>query len=225
MPFSERTLAAIDQAIDEGALAAHPLVTAWAEGQLSRDDLRAFATQYYQHLNALPRYVSTVHAGCDDLQIRRTLLELLTVIEATSPTVSELWLQSCAALGLFSDSVRQATSTTATQACINDFVYLCQSGTAQGLAALYTYVRQIPQVARLQRQGLIDHYGMTQGPGIEVFDVRSYRAGVHAGHLREALVRAIDCDDMAREALGATDAALTALRGMFSGAMPQLAAR
>ena len=220
MPFSERTMLAIDELCDASSLVEHPLIAAWGEGTLNRDELRAFATQYYHHIEAFPRYVSTVHSITPDALTRRALLEVLWSAESRTPTAADLWLQTCAALGLFSDSVRSAQCTPTTEACTNDFFYLCQSSTVSGLAALYAWSRQLPATCKVQCEALKQEYGMNSGPGLEFFEVCGYSGAAHAQSLRVALKHSICNAESAREATGAADAAMTALRGMFSGAIP-----
>lgn len=225
MPLSDRTLVRIEEMIDEANIAGHPFVTAWRDGTLTRDDLRAFAAQFHQHVDAFPRYVSTIHSHALDPATRRTLLDLLIAAEDRSPTMSDLWLQTCAALGLFSDSVRAAVPTHATEACVNDFFYLCQSSTVAGLAALYTYVRLVPATVGPWREGLRDHHGLAQGPGVAYFDAAEHVAIEKAQALRAALRTAIDSESAMREAIGATGAALTAMAGLLAGALPSASAR
>lgn len=220
MAFATRIVQSIDEVAAEGALASHPFIDAWQAGTLSRDDLRAFATQYFHHVESFPRYVSALHSRTDDAATRRVLVDVLADLERRTPTLSDLWLQTCAAVGLFSDSVRRAERTHPTEACVNDFFWLCQEGTVSGLAALYVALRQVPAACRAQSAALIDHYGVNSGPGLEYFDVAAYAAGHHAQMLRDAMAALIASDDLAREATGAANAAVTALRGLFAGAMP-----
>jgi pyrroloquinoline-quinone synthase len=217
MPFAERSLAAIDEATDAEALLAHPFLVGWRDGKLTRDDLRAFATQYFHMVASFPRMASTVHSITRDASIRRTLVSLLDAVELRTPTPTDLWLQTCASIGLFSDSVRQAECTNATEACLNDFFYLCQQSPASGLATLNAWLRMQPTLCRMQGEALVDHYGMHAGPGLAFFESYGYLASNHTPALRMSLERAIDGNDAARDARGAAEAAAVALRGMCAG--------
>ena len=42
----------------------HPFYQAWTEGRLPLDTLRAYARQYFHHVEAFPRAVSAVHSAC-----------------------------------------------------------------------------------------------------------------------------------------------------------------
>lgn len=210
--------------IDEHIIASDParqdVLIAMAHGQLTRDELRAFAAQYFHLVDALPRFVSTVHSVTADPTVRRVLINVLVPLELKPPSVAELWLQTCAALGLFSDSVRSGEPTTSTAACLGDFEYLCQAGTVQGLAALYAWMRRLPVVCRTEKRALAEHYHLDSGPGIQFFDVVSLQAESHARALRDALARMIDrTPEAAADAVDAARAAIVAVEGLYRGAL------
>ncbi len=217
MTTVESAITTIDELADGAGAARHPLMSAWADGTLTRDDLRVFATQYYQQLAAFPRMLSMAHAHSLDLEIRRSLLRVLESVEGGSPTLSELWLQTCAYLGLFSDTVRASSGSAATRACLGDFFYLCSSSTPSALAALYTCLQQQPALCRMQREALMRHYGMDSGPGLQYFEVREYIGDSHARTIRDALMRSIRSADDEREAQAAAEASVAAMRGMYDG--------
>ena len=54
--------AAIDGKVAERAMLKHPFYQAWTEGRLSLDTLRAYARQYFHHVEAFPQAVSAVHS-------------------------------------------------------------------------------------------------------------------------------------------------------------------
>ncbi len=203
-----------------------PLLRAMAAGELSRDEVRAFAAQYFQLVDALPRFVSTVHSvTIDHPTIRRSLLNMLVPMELHPPSIADLWLQTCAALGLFSDTVRRGETNVATSVCLDDFAYLCQSGCAQGLAALYAWVSRLPNSTRTMQHALAAHYDLGSGPGIQFFEVVGFQAESHARALRGALEALLD--EFPEAGPSATDAAhgaIRAVQGMYAGALSGTAA-
>ncbi len=214
-------LAKIDELRAANDPSSEPLLVAMAAGELTRDDLRAFATQYYQLLDALPRFVSTVHSVTRaHPQIRRTLLNVLVPLELTPPSVADLWMQTCAALGLFSDTLRASEPNTSTRVCMDDVEYLCHSGCAQGLAALYAWISRLPGSCRVMKQALAKHYDLAAGPGVQFFEVIGFQAESHARALRTALVALLDeYPEAGPAAFDAAHGAISAVRGMYSGAL------
>lgn len=218
---SASVLDQIDDMLTSHHPAAQTLMVALSEGRLSRDDLRAFATQYFHLIDALPRFVSTVHSvTTQHPTIRRTLLNVLMPLELKPPSIAELWLQTCAALGLFSDSVRASEPTHSTAACLSDFEYLCQSGSAPGLAALYAWMARLPQVCRAEKQALAQHYDLGAGPGVQFFDVVGFQAESHARAIRGALETLLnDHPEAGPASIDAARSAVVAVEGMYSGAL------
>ena len=210
----------IDAAIASSNPASEPLLAGLTTGELSRDELRTFATQYFHLVDALPRFVSMVHSVTLDAGIRRTLLNVLTPLESRPPSVADLWLQTCAALGLFSDSVRASEPTASTSACLGDYEYLCHAGSIQGLAALYAWMSRLPIVCRVEQTALAEHYGLSSGPGVEFFEAIGFQAQSHARALRGALAQMLDAHPEAEHAaLDAAVSAVTAVKGLYSGAL------
>src|SRR5438552_18872526 len=54
MPFSQE----LQARIAKYDLLSHPFYKAWSAGELSRDDLREYACQYYHHVAAFPTYLA-----------------------------------------------------------------------------------------------------------------------------------------------------------------------
>jgi len=81
----EEFLDALDALVAEKHLLKHPFYCLWTEGKLTREHIREYAISYYPHVAAFPTYVSGVHAGCDDPQVRAELLENLVEEEQGLP--------------------------------------------------------------------------------------------------------------------------------------------
>src|SRR4029453_13607426 len=58
-------------------LLCHPFYQAWSKGELTREELYAYAQQYLPHVAAFPTYLSTFHAQLTDSKLRRRIAENL----------------------------------------------------------------------------------------------------------------------------------------------------
>ena len=178
----------IDRAVAEKHLLKHPFYLAWSRGELSQDALTDYAGQYYHHVAAFPTYLSAVHANCDDLPVRRQLLENLTDEEAGSPNHPELWLQFASSLQADARAIPTAAKREETQNLINTFRSICRNGSVvEGLAALYAYESQIPQICESKIDGLKKHYGVTDPAAYEYFSVHIEADREHSAAEREML--------------------------------------
>ena len=63
--------------LDQYHLLNHPFYKSWNEGKLTREIIKDYAEQYYQHVKAFPRYISATHSLCEDIEKRKILLENL----------------------------------------------------------------------------------------------------------------------------------------------------
>ena len=61
--------------LDQYHLLKHPFYKSWNEGKLTREIIKDYAEQYYQHVKAFPRYISATHSLCEDIEKRKILLE------------------------------------------------------------------------------------------------------------------------------------------------------
>jgi len=159
-------------AVMEYSMLKHPFYVAWTEGKLSKLVLAEYAKQYYAHVRAFPTYVSGVHSRCEDLAVRRQLLENLIEEERGDENHPELWLRFAEALGVDREAVKSAELLPATEASVKSLQSLTQSEDyRQGLAALLAYESQIPEVAQTKREGLKSFYGIADERAVSFFRI------------------------------------------------------
>ena len=208
----------IDSKVAERAMLKHPFYQAWTEGRLPLDTLRAYARQYFHHVEAFPRAVSAVHSACPDRDGRRMLAENLAEeegIEAGKQDHATLWLMFAAGLGEAEASVRGQQLNDETQALIDTFRTLSRRSYASGLGALYTYESQFPGVASAKIEGLIDRYGIKDEETLRFFRVHETADVEHSSVCRELLDRLPETEKA--EAVAAGEELAGALWTFLSG--------
>ncbi len=161
----------LNQELDKLHLLKHPFYQAWSAGELSLDDLRTYACQYYHHVNAFPRYISATHSNCDSLEQRQVLLENLMEEEHGDGNHPNLWLEFAEGLGLARDDVINCKPNQATAKLIKRFLDCGRQSYAAGLGALYTYERQVPDTAKSKIEGLAKFYNIDDERTTKFFDV------------------------------------------------------
>jgi pyrroloquinoline-quinone synthase len=162
----------LQEAIERHAMLKHPFYQLWNEGKLSVEVLQEYAKQYYAHVKAFPTYVSATHSHCDDVAIRQMLLENLIEEERGENNHPELWLRFAEGLGVSREEVRNAELLPSTIDSVNRLKALTQSDDYRcGVAALYAYESQIPEVARTKRSGLKEFYGIDDSRAVSFFTV------------------------------------------------------
>ena len=210
--------AAIDSKVAARAMLSHPFYQAWTEGRLPLDTLRAYARQYFHHVEAFPRAVSAVHSACPDRDGRRMLAENLAEeegVEAGKQDHATLWLMFACGLGEDEASVRSQQLNPETQGLIDTFRRLSRRSYASGLGALYAYESQFPGVATAKIEGLIDRYGVTDEETLRFFRVHATADVEHSDVCRALLDRLPEADKA--EAIAAGDELAGALWNFLSG--------
>lgn len=217
MNITSSTLVDIDARIAERNLLRHPFYQSWTRGELPRPALRDYAQQYYHHVAAFPTYLSALHSHTEDQQVRRQVLANLIDEEAGNPNHPELWLQFAEATGLTREEVTHSELWPETRSLIHTFRLVCRAGSVtQGLAGLYAYESQIPNVAESKIEGLESFYGMTDPNALAYFRVHIQADREHSRVERELLESTLKPEE-SREVTKSVDAILNSLWGLLSG--------
>jgi len=208
----------IDSLIDERSLLKHPFYTKWQAGELTLDALKGYACQYYHHVMQFPTYVSGAHANCDDLPDRQELLENLVEEEQGPNNHPELWLRFGEALGLSREDMIESTPLPETTSLITTYRRLTKdSPFIGGIAALYAYESQVPEVAGTKMAGLKQFYGIDDPQGLKFFIVHHSLDVEHSKVTRNLVAKYGVTQEDEEEALGAVDEATTALNNFLDG--------
>lgn len=216
----EEFLEKLDALVAKKHLLKHPFYVLWSEGKLTRENLREYAISYYPHVAAFPRYVSGVHANCADAALRQELLENLIEEERGEENHPALWRRFAAAVGAAPGDLATAPRTSEVAATIAEFCRATREGTlAEGLAALYAYESQIPEISKTKREGLAAFYGISDPDATRFFSVHEQADVWHRQVEREALGHVADTEEGRENALAAAGRCLDALNRALDGVM------
>jgi pyrroloquinoline-quinone synthase len=147
-------------------LLCHPFYKAWAAGELTRDDLREYARNYYHHVEAFPSYLAELALRLDEGELRRAVLANMCDENGTangsredSEPHSELWLDFAEGMGAQRD-LRGHNPLPEMKSLMAHFHRVASEGTPEeALAAFYAYESQVPRVAKEKERGLREMYG------------------------------------------------------------------
>lgn len=179
-------LKVLDEKIAEKHLLKHPFYQAWSRGELSRECLKDYAAQYYQHVKAFPGYVASLLGHTEDMQTSKELLQNLVEELGGTPNHPELWKTFAMHLGASEES----TVSDEMRHLIGTFQQICrEEGVAEGLAALYAYESQIPSICVSKIEGLKKYYGMHHPEQWRYFSVHIAADEEHARVERNLLAR------------------------------------
>ena len=186
----------LNRHISARSLLSHPFYQDWKDGTLTLEDLRLYAAQYYHFEASFPRFLSAIHSRCPDPKVRQSILSNLWDEEHGEQNHRAQWLGFCDGLGMTRESVEQAPVQPKTRALLDTYSDVCSSRSFQeGIAAIYAYEAQVPQVAAEKLAGLRDRYGIDDEGTLAFFEVHSYLDKEHSSVEAEAISQHTGVDD------------------------------
>jgi pyrroloquinoline-quinone synthase len=152
---------ALDGRLERYNLLKHPFYQAWSKGELTREDLREYASEYWHHVSAFPAYLSALHSRLPDGKLRRMVLENLADEEGLLDGVphSDMWMDFARGMGAEASAVRARNIAPQTRALVEHFRAAMKESPAAALTALYAYESRVPAIAKTKAEGLAEHYG------------------------------------------------------------------
>lgn len=215
---TEYFLLELDRIIEQNRILDHPFYRAWSMGTLSREALRQYARQYYHFVQAFPTFLSATHSNTPELGVRQELLENLIEEERGDGNHPGLWLRFAEALGISEQEVRTTPPLPETRDAIDTFRSITRNQPYfAGVAALYAYESQIPEVARIKIEGLKKFYGMTDDKSLSFFTVHQEADVHHSTGERMILARHVFDDGDRAQCLAAARDASRAMLGLLDG--------
>jgi pyrroloquinoline-quinone synthase len=179
---------ALDGRIDRYNLLQHPFYQAWSKGELTGEDLREYAAEYWHHVSAFPAYLSALHSRLPDGKLRRVVLGNLVDEEGLQDgrPHSDLWMDFAKGMGAEETKVRARRIGPETSALLVHFGTAMQGQPSAALAVLYAYESRVPAIAKTKAEGLEKHYGADDAAR-RYFTVHTTADVHHAREWRNAL--------------------------------------
>jgi pyrroloquinoline-quinone synthase len=163
----------VEASIAKYDLLCHPFYRAWAAGELTRDDLREYARNYYHHVEAFPCYLAELALRLEEGELRRAVLANMcdekgaaggSGKDSVPPSVphsvphSELWLDFAEGMGARRD-MRWHLPVAEIRELTRYFHRVAGEGTPEeAVASFYVYESQVPRIAKEKERGLREMY-------------------------------------------------------------------
>lgn len=182
----------LENMIQQKHMLSNPFYKAWTCGMLTQSQLQDYAKEYYHHVKAFPTYISALHSRCDDMEVRKSLLNNLIDEEAGCPNHPDLWKSFTLALGVSQEEISSHTPRAQTKHLIDTFKESCSSlPLAAGIATLYCYESQIPSICKTKIDGLQKWYGLNKPEDYRYFTVHETADVEHSATEKELLVNMV----------------------------------
>ncbi len=213
-------------------LLCHPFYKAWAAGELSREDLCAYAQDYYHHVEAFPTYLAELGIRLNEGELRRAVLANLADEKGSEDVFgnpgrehADIWLDFAEGMGA-RRNLAGHTPLPEITGLMAHFHRVASEGTpAEALAAFYAYESQVPRVAQEKARGLREMYGADEKT-CGYFTLHTTADVHHSNVWRKQLEKQLAADPVAAgEALAAGEAAAQALWKALDGIEARRAAK
>ena len=214
----------LDARIAEYDLLCHPFYKAWADGKLTREDLREYAEDYYHHVEAFPTYLAELGIRLEDGDLRRAILANMAdekgvedVFGQPAPAHSELWLDFAEGMGAHRGLAGHSPLPEVRE-LIGFFHRVASEGTPEeALAAFYAYESQVPRVAKEKARGLQEMYDADERTS-SYFTLHTTADVCHSRVWQQQLSKRLEAHpQMAEKALAAGENAAKALWHALDG--------
>jgi len=208
----------VDEFIQKQHLLNHTFYKAWNVGKLDVSVVQEYAAQYYKHVSAFPRYLSSIHSNCDDIRIRQILLENLVDEEMGDENHPELWMRFAEGIGNTRENVQHTVAMPETQELVDTFMKLSKSKRYHvGLAALYCYESMQPEISETKKDGLQKFYGIEDEKTLKFFTVHMHADKWHREVIRKLIEEINVSDENENETMTAVQEALYSLNNFLTG--------
>ena len=209
----------VEKKIEKHHLLKHSFYKAWNAGELDRSVIQEYAAQYFKHVSAFPRYLSSIHSNCEDISVRQEILDNLIDEERGSENHPELWMRFAEGMGKDRKSVNNTPAIDETNELVNAFMKLSRDERYHiGFGALYCYESMVPEIAENKIDGLKKFYGVEEGEEtLKFFVVHQHADKWHREVVKKLLGEICDDDVKKEEALDAIDQALFSLNNFLTG--------
>lgn len=161
------TLSTLDPLIADRSLLKHPFYQKWSRGELTLEDLRIYAREYYHLVERVPGMVSRVRDLAEEDPVLAAAIDV-NIGEETEHI--ELWEKFATSLGITSDELRGHEPSRTVRHAVKTLEDTCARGLDEGMAAMYALEREIPAIARTKKQGLSEFYGLSSDDAHAYFD-------------------------------------------------------
>ena len=216
--------AELDRRIARYDLLCHPFYQAWSEGRLTRDDLRAYAAEYFHPVNGFPGCLRTLAGRLNEGHTRSAVLANLADEEGRDSQSGggtphpELWLDFAEGMGADRAAVRQSSCCSAVTQLTDHYEAAAATGTIEeALGAFYAFESQVPRVAREKARGLRERYAADEKT-CGYFTLHATADVYHANVWRELLAKQVAASpERATAALDAAEAAAKVLWTALDG--------
>lgn len=205
-------LARLDSIIQKYSLLKHPFYVRWIRGELSLEDLRVYAKEYFHLVKRIPGIVAKVRERMPK-QYGERLKHFAEENEREENEHVLLWKRFAKSLGIPKEELELYVPSALTQATVSTLEGLAGRSFGDGVVTMYSIERELPEIARTKKEGLLTFYGLSSADAHAYFD-EHIQEEKHLRVWREVAVNGKRARETAEQSLQAQNQLLNAVCGL-----------
>lgn len=160
------TLSQLDPLIAKTSLLLHPFYLKWSKGELTLEDLKVYAKEYFHLVERIPGVVARVRDRVQDPAFRVRIEEN----EREEREHVELWKRFAKSLGISEKELTSYHPSVDAVRAVRQLEEVAERGSDEGIACMYALEMELPKIAQTKKQGLKDFYNLDSEDAQIYFD-------------------------------------------------------
>src|SRR3989344_5948331 len=160
------TLSSLDPVIASRSLLQHPFYLRWSKGELTMDDMQAYAKEYFHLVERVPGIVARVRDRATDGAMRERITQNMQEEQGHVA----LWKRFAKSVGVSEAELAAHVPSEKVQAAVRHLENTAEQGFEQGVTLMYALELELPKIAYTKKDGLAKFYGLTSEDAQCYFD-------------------------------------------------------
>jgi pyrroloquinoline-quinone synthase len=158
----------IEQTVQSKTLLAHPFYLRWSKGELTLDELKVYAKEYFFLAAAIPAIVAEILE-----RIPAPQAPMRDFIEKNMEEEEEhalLWERFAYSVGVTEEELRAYEPSQKTKDAIQSLLAQAAKSFDDGVITMYAFECELAKIAQTKKEGLLAFYGLTSSDAHAYFD-------------------------------------------------------
>ncbi len=166
--MSSVSLSSLDSFVAEHSLLQHPFYLKWSRGELTLEELRVYALEYFHLAASIPSIVERIleRIPASHENMRGHIEENL----AEEKEHTDLWKRFARSLGISNEELMTTPPSADVQEAIASLQALAEKSFDDGIIAMYAFECELAKIAETKKEGLTKFYNLTSEDAHIYFD-------------------------------------------------------
>ena len=162
------SLAQFDDLISSKSLLKHPFYVAWSKGELTMDDMKVYAREYFQLARRVPAIVERVR--------ERAIEKKPEIVDAIEHNLQdeiehiELWKRFASSLGISEEELLAYRPSQKVLDAVAGLENGAEGTFDEAVSTMYALERELPEISQTKKDGLCEFYNLTSEDAHIYFD-------------------------------------------------------